>query len=78
MKMPKEQFDVLRAAIEPLNNAANRESYRTGNYPRAHLTNDVDKRYRWDLFWAVKFKADWSNLDDSHIDTALRQIVPPL
>lgn len=43
---------------------------------------DQDKRYRWDLVWAIPtikrnawFDQVYQYLDDTHIDTALRRII---
>jgi hypothetical protein len=49
----------------------------------------VNKRYRWDLLYASRIKIGdgigsrgdidlYAYMDDSHIDTALRSIVPTL
>lgn len=84
MKVSAEQFETFRLAIEPLDTPELREQYQTGAFPRSDQVNDLDTRYRWDLFWVA-----WHNnrqlrdivdggLKDSHINTALRRIVPPL
>jgi len=87
MKFPADKLDTLRDWVEELDTEEVREHYRAGNYPRADRTKDVDKRYRWDLWWAALGRNDqdyswrdgWlSDLLDSHIDTALRAVVPPL
>lgn len=46
---------------------------------------DLDKRFRWDLFWQLpdSFTRDWINevyeyANDNHVDTLLRQIVRDL
>jgi hypothetical protein len=86
MKMPKELYERLEAAIAPLNTEHNRQMYREGKFPRAELVKDLDKRYRWDLFWASQrndrvyyyVDVDGRSLNDTHIDTALRRIVAPL
>ena len=78
MKMQPEHVQVLRAAIQPLDTEERRELY------RAHPLSNM--RYRWDLLWAVSrslpddfvCKTLYAYLDDTHIDTALRTIVPPL
>lgn len=53
---------------------------RRARYRAERLT---DKRYRWDLLWAcgmAKFVINtlYDYCNDDHIDTALREIVPPL
>lgn len=89
LKIKEQDLQVLKSRIERLDTPARREMYKAGNYARANLTKDVDKRYRWDLLWTtglklgdgVGIKGDldlYAYLDDSHIDSALRSIVPPL
>lgn len=84
MKIPKHQVETLRAAISPLDTDQARTAYRHGDFPRAAAVKDLDKRYRWDLFWAVGGTRVWADGDipdgllDFHIDTALRSIVAPL
>jgi hypothetical protein len=84
MKVTTRDFNELLFAIAPLDSRERRERYLRGDYPRADKTRDLDKRYRWDLFWVVVdagFK--WKDVGeggyrDAHIDTALRRIVVPL
>lgn len=84
MKLPAEIVDQMREAIEPLDTPMIREQYRRGDFPRSESVKDLDKRYRWDLFWAIPFKVREAvfgsddGVKDSHVDTALRQIVRPL
>ncbi len=84
MKMTSAHRDQLRTAIEPLDTAERRVRYRTGQFPRADKVNDLNTRYRWDLFWAVKgyelLPRDVHGCiyNSDHIDTALRSIVPAL
>jgi len=84
MRMPTEYFAALKTAIERCDTSETRDQYRAGNFPRSDRVNDLDARYRWDLFWHVQpqlREAGHSfpdDLKDSHIDTALRRIVAPL
>ncbi len=80
MKVKPEHVAALRALIEPLDTEQVREAYRQGQYPRAALTKDVNRRYRWDLMWAAKAYDVVKDQDynDAHIDTALKSIVPVL
>lgn len=89
LKIKEQDLQVLKSRIERLDTPARRDMYKSGNYARAHLTKDVDKRYRWDLLWTtglklgdgVGVKGDldlYAYLDDTHIDSALRFLVPPL
>ncbi len=83
MKMKPEHIKYMQDAIAPLDTEERREAYRTGNFPRADKVKDLEKRYRWDLFWAAnltRWCCDtlYSYISDTHIDTALRSIVKPL
>ena len=81
MRMSKAAVEVLRAAIVPLDTDCRRRRYLDADFPRATSVQDVDRRYRWDLLWLVIPSVGWDTidgLDDSHIDTGLRRIVPPL
>ena len=83
MKVTPSDLATMRDLIAPLDNDANRAVYRSGQYPRADVTRDVDKRYRWDLFhaacgWKVACHLYDAGCNDAHIDTALRSIVAPL
>lgn len=80
MRVTRAHLDALRAAIAPYDTDPKRELYRTGKFFRSELVKDLDKRYRWDLFYSARgheIIGDSGYLD-SHIDTALREIVPPL
>lgn len=76
MKITPKQLEHMRSAIAPLDTPAARQQYEA-----AKLS---DKRYRWDLMYAAGLTR-WttevlypSGSNDTHIDTALRTIVPPL
>jgi hypothetical protein len=86
--MPKidgADLDKLRAALEPHDTEALRDLFRARD-PRIrniHLVQDIDKRYRWEVArQAIGPGGICSFYDkgcnDSHIDTALRSIIPPL
>lgn len=81
MRMTEETFVELAEGIATIDTEYNREQYRKGNFPRSDRTQDVDKRYRWDLYWVAQRTMDRDALryySDAHIDTALRRIVPGL
>lgn len=74
---------MMRDAIAPLDTESARQTYRDGNFRRAEDCKDVNKRYRWDLFWAANTSYPEAlapildaNYKDTHIDTALRSIIP--
>lgn len=83
MKMSPTLFQAIKEAIDPFNTPELQERYRTGNYPRSENTKDVNTRYRWDLLWGAFFptateeqRKEFNELYDTHVDTALRRIVP--
>lgn len=80
MKMSAATFDALADAIRPLDTDARRAAYRAGYFPRAESVRDLDTRYRFDLYYMVQGwrVTDGEDLTDSHLETALRRIVPPL
>lgn len=84
MKLTPVQVEAMRERIAPLDTAERRQAYREGRFPRAEAAQDLDRRYRWDLFHAARMYDlfdRWGNgeqLTDAHIDTGLRRIVPAL
>ena len=65
-----------------LDNQSRRVRYLDGDFYRSDKVKDLDKRYRWDLFWGANAGTWVTTLDydvnDTHIDTALKSIVPAL
>lgn len=82
MKIPAHIVEEMRTRISKVDNEQNRDDYRNGRFPLSDRVEDLNKCYRWDLFWATggtsEYDIDWSSIKDAHIDTALRQIVSPL
>jgi hypothetical protein len=83
--MPKingEAFDALKASLERLDTERVREAYRAGKFPRSEMVKDLDKRYRWDCFYATDRETRFMISDlagsDAVIYTALSKIIPPL
>ena len=73
MKMKPEHFAILQDAVAKLDTADKRKAY--ADYELSA------RRYRWDLLYASGVLEAMSQplylyLNDSHIDTALRKIVP--
>lgn len=83
MKMTPEHCQLIKDAIVPMDTAERRQRYVRGDYPNAAKTKDLDKRYRWDLFCQMPkpsgfVQSLYDYMNDDHIDTALRGIVPVL
>ena len=89
MKITPEDLTKLRAAIVPIDTPNMRALYIDRKFSNAAQVKDLDKRYRWDLLWMSKIKIGdgvgvkgdidlYAYMDDTHIDTALRALVPAL
>lgn len=83
MKIKPEHLAKLKALIEPLDTEARRTQYLKGDFHNADKVRDLNKRYRWDLFWLADGKATtvkemYVYMNDDHIDTALKSIVKDL
>lgn len=84
-KITGQNLDTMRDAIAPLDTADTRAAYLRGEFHNADRVKDLDRRYRWDLLWSsglsgwlVATVYDDLGANDTHVDTALRSIVPPL
>ena len=51
MKIKPEHLEFLRTAIVPLDTPGRRARYLAGDFTNAHKVKDLNKRYRWDLYW---------------------------
>lgn len=83
MRIDAATRDRLARLIEPLDTAETREAYlrRDPCIPNIGAAVDLTRRYRWDLFYKVKgwkVLPDDPGMADSHIETVLKRIVPPL
>lgn len=89
LKITPHDLTKLQQAVTPLDTPERRQVYIENKFPRAGSTRDKDMRYRWDLLYAsglrlgdgVGMQGDlnlYAYLDDTHIDSALRILVPPL
>jgi hypothetical protein len=83
--MKPEHFARLEALVKPWDVQQCRDKYRRLDFPRADRCKDLNQRYRWDLVWMIQpedrnqlFKELHEYLNDDHVDTALKKIVPPL
>ncbi|HSW91502.1 MAG TPA: hypothetical protein VLG09_02560 [Candidatus Saccharimonadales bacterium] len=87
MKLSKEHYELLEQAISKLDTPELRDKYIASDFAHSERVKDLDKRYRWDLYWEARRNnpghrgfgdIDCGLYNDSHIDTALRKIVPTL
>ena len=86
MKMQKRHLDELSKAINKLleENPSLPDQYLRGEFPRAAQVVDLQMRFSWDLFFMVQPTLSclsdplFRNLNDNHITTALKKIIPLL
>ena len=82
MKMSAELYRKFETAIAPLDTDERRERYRAGRFPNAETCHNLSVRYRWDLLRiapdSLLEPAYNAGLNDVHVDTALRRIVPEI
>lgn len=81
-----ERLEKLRGWIQPLDTEERRQRYLDGDFARPGLVTNLNRRYRWDLFYVavdelryaelIGCNDDGRLLTDAHIETALRGIVP--
>jgi len=77
------QMDVvchaLAQRIEPLDTPEVRQRYRDRDIPRAEAVRDIDRRYRFDLFYASRSHHLLpEDMTDARLETLLKRIVRPL
>ena len=81
MKVSPKDLDNLIFALAPLDTKELRDAHLT-SYAKGELRcKDANVRYRWDLYWTAVYRGFSFSKDtynDAHIDTALRNAVPPL
>lgn len=89
LKMKPADYATLKSAVAPLDTLERRKRYLAGDFTNAQACRDVNMRYRWDLLHTsglrigdgVGVKGDldlYSYLNDEHIDSALKSMVPDL
>ena len=81
MKITGHVFDELQQACAMVDTPELRERYRNKQFINADKTIDLNRRYRWDVFYVAKAYYTFppgNNYQDSHIYTALKRIIPDL
>lgn len=85
MKVSSTDLENLRATIAEIATPERRLFYvldEKGGSRAVVTAKDINKRFRWDMYWiAVTNGFTFSNineLNDAHIDTALRNVVKDL
>ena len=90
MKVTKEDINTLALHISRFDTQEMRDDYKSGSFKRSERTKDLDKRYRWDLFYCARqnfrhkplclpnFESAVKEYNSDHLDTALKKLVKPL
>lgn len=90
-RIPLDVVDSLRTPLGELDTPERRRRYLVGDFAMAESVQDLQKRYRWDLFWDLPTVVRWGFLDaqhadadtdgpvlDAHIYSALKVLIPDL
>lgn len=84
MKVTPDHARAFEEAIKPLDTPELRAKYRVGDFPRSDFVTDLDKRYRWDLFWLAQEVPQVRDImtrtvyKEAHLDPVLRRCVRSL
>ena len=83
MKMTKEDYSKLELSIKEVltRNPDAVEGYQKGHFARSEKVKDLQKRFCWDCYHAIKNRIEttdrlYKNLNDSHVYTALKMLCP--
>ena len=79
MKMTKKDYEELKEKLNSIAEAHGGWETLCARYRSLIVSNDLWMRFRWDVFRGLSWEEIghlYSYLNDSHIDTALRRIVP--
>ena len=85
LKISQYHFDILQGAISDLllERPDLVQLYETGQFQNSDRVKDLNMRFRWDMLHCA-IGSSWicsnlySYLDDRHIDSALKKIVPTI
>ena len=77
---------MIQPHIDTLNTAENRAIYKSGKIPRYEAVHDINRRFRWDILWALPRDVREAFFDevkalggkDDHIDSLLKSLVAEL
>lgn len=77
---------MIADQVQVFNNERNRAVYSAGEIPRADAVKDINRRFRWDILWAIPREIRQPFFDearalggnDNHIDSLLKSLVADL
>ena len=84
MKISKQDFEDLSVEVNKVVSIIGKQHlltmYEAGQFVNSDWVKDLNRRFRWDLFWKTPFWAEerWTAYKDAHMDTALRKIMKNL
>jgi hypothetical protein len=83
MKATPEQLATVQSVLSQFDTDERRRCYLSGDFSRADKVKDLNKRYRWDIYWLARDNGLvgyelLENLNDSQKDTVLRRVIPNL
>lgn len=79
MKIKGQDFDRLAERVRQFDTPESRARYLARDFPRSDVVKDLNKRYRYDLFYAARgYDGMPDAYTDAHYYSALKKIVPDL
>jgi len=85
MKMSKRLYENIKEFIQKHETEETREAYRKGEFDRSEAVKDLNRRYRFDWYWAWFRQAGQyqdllvsEELTSDHIYSALKKIIKDL
>lgn len=82
LTITEEHYNALRDWIVLFDDAERRTNYRNGDFPRSASVVDLNRRYRWDLFWLAVDAGMGYDMHEPYtndqFDSALKRIVPDI
>ena len=77
---------MIEQQVQGYNTESNRAVYKSGKILRYEAVQDIDRRFRWDILWAIPRDVRQPFFDeakklggnDNHIDSLLKSLVAEL
>jgi hypothetical protein len=88
MKINKEHMTLIKSTFDKLISYIPLDTmilaYETGDFTRSDAVKDLNKRFIWDIVWALKgydkeaMSIIFDTYNGNHIETAIKSLVPKL
>lgn len=77
---------MIADRVKAYDTELNRAVYKSGKIPNGDMVHDINKRFRWDILWAIPRHVRQPFFDrakelggnDNHIDSLLKSLVAEL